>query len=96
MSHLSGLILGSGLHPEASSNRFQNDTTSHALQTHLVYLMRPHALLHHWVVGHTWSPERICQPERCAPWGRVLEGQYCALQKAGVWGLSTSFLHLPR
>lgn len=35
MSHSSGLILGSGLHPEASSNRFQSDTPSHALQMHL-------------------------------------------------------------
>ena len=65
MSHSSGLILGSGLHPEASSNKFQSDTTSHAIQMQLVCSMRPLPCFT-TARGHTSSPERICQPERCA------------------------------
>ena len=94
MSHSSGLILGSGLHPEASSNRFQSDTPSHALQMHSVCSTRPPPCFIAAWGPHLFSWENLSAWEVC-PWGRVLEGQSCALQKAGAWGLSTSFLHVP-
>lgn len=52
MSHFSGLILCSGLHPEDSPNRFQPEAASCALQMLLVCSMRLRVpLLHH--VGAT-------------------------------------------